>query len=64
MVSFELTEEEKMVQQVAHDFAKKEIRPVAAYYDEHEEVPYDIIKKAAAIGFGVSKQGSLLEGSG
>jgi acyl-CoA dehydrogenase len=64
MVSFELTDEEKMVQQVAHDFAKKEIRPVAAYYDEHEEVPYDIIKKAAAIGFGVSKQGSLLEGSG
>jgi acyl-CoA dehydrogenase len=64
MVSFELTDEEKMVQQVAHDFAKKEIRPVAAYYDEHEEVPYEIIKKAAAIGFGVSKQGSLLEGSG
>ena len=65
MVSFELTEEEKMVQQVAHDFAKKEIRPVAAYYDEHEEVPYDIIKKAAAIGFGISKDGgSLLEGSG
>lgn len=64
MVSFELTDEEKMVQQVAHDFAKKEIRPVAAYYDEHEEVPYEIIKKAAAIGFGISKQGSLLEGSG
>jgi acyl-CoA dehydrogenase len=64
MVSLELSEEEKMVQQVAHEFAKKEIRPVAPYYDEHEEVPYDIIKKAAAIGFGVSKQGSLLEGSG
>jgi acyl-CoA dehydrogenase len=64
MVSLELSDEERMVQQVAHDFAKKEIRPVAAYYDEHEEVPYDIIKKAAAIGFGVSKQGSLLEGSG
>ena len=62
MVGFELSEEERMVQQVAHDFAKKEIRPVAAYYDENEETPYDVIKKAAAIGFGVSKAGSLLEG--
>jgi len=64
MVSFELNDEERMVQQVAHDFAKKEIRPVAAYYDEHEEVPYDIIKKAAAIGFGISREGSLLDGGG
>jgi len=65
MVSFELSEEERMVQQVAHDFAKREIRPVAAYYDEHEEVPYEIIKKAATLGFGISKDGgSLLDGSG
>ena len=64
MVSFQLDDEERMVQQVAHEFAKKEIRPVAAYYDEHEEVPYDVIKKAAAVGFGISREGSLLEGSG
>ncbi len=64
MVSFELNDEERMVQQVAHDFAKKEIRPVAAYYDEHEEVPYDLIKKAAAIGFGISREGSLLDSGG
>ena len=63
MVSFELNDEERMVQQVAHEFAKKEIRPVAAYYDEHEETPYDVIKKAAAVGFGVSKEASLPEGS-
>lgn len=35
---------------------------MAAYYDEDQETPYDVIKKAAAIGFGVSKAGSLLEG--
>jgi alkylation response protein AidB-like acyl-CoA dehydrogenase len=64
MVSFELSEEEKMVQRVAHEFAKKEIRPVAAYYDEHEEVPYDIIKKAAAIGFGVTRDAGILDGAG
>ena len=63
MVSFELSEEERMVQQVAHDFARKEIRPVAAYYDEREEVPYDLIKKAAGLGFGVSKAGSVLDGA-
>src|SRR5262245_38493406 len=62
MVSFELSEEEKMIQQVAHEFAKKEIRPVAAFYDEHEEVPYEIIKRAAAIGFGVSRAGNIVEG--
>ncbi|MEP6871260.1 MAG: acyl-CoA dehydrogenase family protein, partial [Anaerolineaceae bacterium] len=64
MIGFDLSEEEKMVQQVAHEFAKKEIRPVAAYYDEREETPYDVIKKAAAIGFGISRQGGLAEGAG
>jgi alkylation response protein AidB-like acyl-CoA dehydrogenase len=64
MVSFEFSEEEKMVQQVAHEFARKEIRPVAAHYDEREEVPYDIIKKAAAIGFGVTRDSGILDGGG
>ena len=64
MIGFDLSEEEKMVQQVAHEFARKEIRPVAPYYDEHEETPYDVIKKAAAIGFGISREGGLAEGMG
>ena len=50
MADFNLTEEERMVQQLAHEFAEKEIRPKAAYYDEHEELPYDIIKKASELG--------------
>lgn len=50
MVDFALSEEERMVQQVTHEFAEKEIRPIAAYYDEHEEFPYELVKKAAAIG--------------
>jgi len=62
MVAFDLTEEERMVQQVAHEFAKKEIRPLAGYYDEREETPYEIIKKAAAIGLGVSTESGLGEG--
>jgi alkylation response protein AidB-like acyl-CoA dehydrogenase len=63
LIGFALSEEERMVQQVAHDFARKEIRPVAAYYDEHEETPYELIKKAAALGFGVTRDGGLLENS-
>jgi acyl-CoA dehydrogenase len=63
MIGFELSEEERMVQEVAHDFAKKEIRPVAAYFDEHEETPYDLIKKGAALGFGVTREGGVLETS-
>jgi alkylation response protein AidB-like acyl-CoA dehydrogenase len=50
MADFNLTEEERMVQQLAHEFAEKEIRPHATYYDEHEELPREIIAKASALG--------------
>ncbi len=33
MISFELTEEQKALQEMAHSFAEKEMRPKAAYYD-------------------------------
>ncbi len=50
MVEFALTEEQKAFQRLAHEFAEKEIRPVAAEYDESEEFPWDIVKKAAKMG--------------
>ncbi|HZP56752.1 MAG TPA: acyl-CoA dehydrogenase family protein [Dehalococcoidia bacterium] len=50
MADFSLSEEERMVQQLAHDFAEKEIRPRAAYYDETEELPREIIGKANEVG--------------
>lgn len=50
MINFELTEEQKEFQKLARNFAKNEIRPVAHHYDEHEEMPWDIIKKAAKLG--------------
>ncbi|HYY44111.1 MAG TPA: acyl-CoA dehydrogenase family protein [Actinomycetota bacterium] len=34
----------------AHEFAEKEIRPVAAQYDESEEFPWPVLKKAAEAG--------------
>ncbi len=50
MADFSLNEEERMIEQLAHEFAEKEIRPRAAYYDGREELPLDIIAKASDVG--------------
>lgn len=50
MVDFALTDEQLQFQRLAHDFAEKEIRPVAAEYDEKGEYPWPIVKKAAKMG--------------
>src|SRR5438128_5333192 len=50
MVSFELTDEQREIKDWVHSFAEKEIRPVAAHYDETEEFPWPVVKKAAEVG--------------
>jgi acyl-CoA dehydrogenase len=49
-VSFALTEEQRALRELAHEFAEKEIRPVAAEYDEHQTHPADVIAKAHEVG--------------
>jgi acyl-CoA dehydrogenase len=49
-VSFELTEEQRSLRDLAHEFAEKEMRPRAAEYDEHQTHPADVIEKAHALG--------------
>ena len=49
-MDFTLTEEQKELQKWAHEFAEKEIRPVAAHYDETEEFPWPVLQKAAEAG--------------
>jgi alkylation response protein AidB-like acyl-CoA dehydrogenase len=49
-MDFALTEEQRELQKWAHEFAEKEIRPVAAQYDETEEFPWPVVKKAAEVG--------------
>jgi len=49
-VSFGLTEEQKMIQQLARDFARNEIAPVAEHYDQSHEFPWPVIKKAQELG--------------
>lgn len=50
MIGFELSDEQREMRDLAHRFAEKEIRPIAAEYDELEEVPWDLLKKAAQTG--------------
>jgi butyryl-CoA dehydrogenase len=42
-----LTEEQKMIKDLAHKIAEEKIRPVAAQYDQTEEYPWDVIKVMA-----------------
>lgn len=48
--SLALSEDQLAAQKWAHEFAEKEIRPVAAQYDETEEFPWPVVKKAYEIG--------------
>ena len=50
MVDLTLTDEQKDVRELAHDFAEKEIRPVAWDYDRDGTWPQEIIEKAWEVG--------------
>jgi acyl-CoA dehydrogenase len=50
VVDFTLTDEQKDMRQMAHDFAEKEIRPVAWEYDKDGTWPQEIIEKAWELG--------------
>lgn len=50
-MDFSLSEEQTQFQQVARDFARNEILPKAAHYDETAEFPSDIVEKARELGF-------------
>lgn len=50
MIGFELDDEQKAIRKVAHEFAEKEIRPVAAQYDEEERFPEGFVERAFKAG--------------
>jgi len=51
VISFSLTEEQKALQDMAREFAEKEMKPNAAKYDKGEEFSEDVMKKAFEVGF-------------
>ena len=46
-MDFLLTEEQKMIQETARDFAQKEIAPSVIERDKNAEFPYEIVKNSA-----------------
>ena len=49
-MDFFLTEEQKMVQQMARDFAEKELKPRAAEVDSTRRLPLSVLKAMADLG--------------
>jgi len=50
-VQFELTEQQRMIKELAADFAAREIAPIAAQIDEEERFPTEVVKKMGELGF-------------
>jgi len=50
VIGFEPTEDQKSIQKLAARFADEVIRPIAAEYDEREELPMEVVEKAHASG--------------
>ncbi len=51
-MDFDWSQEQQELRQLARDFAEKEIAPHVAEYDRDERFPVEIVKAAAALGFG------------
>ena len=49
-MNFDLTENELMIQQMVKDFAEKEIRPNIMKWDESQEFPVELFRKAGELG--------------
>ncbi|MBS4029501.1 MAG: acyl-CoA dehydrogenase family protein [Ignavibacteriales bacterium] len=50
-INFELTEDQRMLQQMAREFSEKEIKPHVLKFDEAQEFPFDIVNKMGEMGF-------------
>lgn len=61
---FQLSEEQEALQSEARRFARQEITPVAARYDESADFPLEIIKKAQPLGLLNLVQDADLGGTG
>lgn len=49
-MDFNLSDEQRQLQQMARDFTRNEIIPIAAEYDQKEEMPTSVIEKAFEVG--------------
>ena len=49
-MDFTLNDEQRQLQQLARDFTRKEITPIASEYDQKEELPWQVVEKAFEVG--------------
>ncbi len=49
-MDFKLTAEQEMIREMARDFTEKNIKPVAARFDEEKRFPFENLKKMAGLG--------------
>jgi butyryl-CoA dehydrogenase len=49
-MDFDLTDEQRAVRDVCRDFARNEVAPKAAHYDETSEFPYELVAGMARLG--------------
>src|SRR4030042_3881197 len=49
-MDFKLTPEQEMIRDMVRDFTEKNIKPVAALYDEEKQFPYQNLKRMAELG--------------
>jgi acyl-CoA dehydrogenase len=49
MISFQLSDEQRMIRDLARDFAEKEILPKWEEYDQSGEFPWPVIQKAQEV---------------
>jgi acyl-CoA dehydrogenase len=64
VIEFSLTEEQLALQEVAREFAQKEMKPNAAAYDKSGAFPEEIMKKAFEAGFLTCSIPSEYDGGG
>jgi alkylation response protein AidB-like acyl-CoA dehydrogenase len=50
-MDFNLSEGQRMMMELARDFAKREIAPIAKEIDDHQRFPQEVFKKLGANGF-------------
>jgi acyl-CoA dehydrogenase len=63
-LDFAPTPEQEEIRELAHRFAEQEMRPVAAEYDEREETPWPVIRKAHEVGLGAAAEFPVKYGGG
>ncbi len=49
-MNFELSEQQKLIQKAARDFARAELQPIAAQYDREARFPMEVMDKAREVG--------------